>query len=222
MDAITGIYSATISLKQLRTSRAHLGIYLQKFRNKLKGKNRVYLAQMVRLVDSLIQFLQTRGAEDNPREGTAEPSELMAGKGADQINLYRLVRYLQESKLARKVEGYVIHVEGQAHTPNLQDRSNPKAASSKPEATVPMLTQIQGFLKALMNPSSEGRFFFTKAEDGMTLKYMLLDPAHHFREIVEDARAVILAGGTMSPVSLKIRFPKDAATAMGTEAEKTR
>jgi chromosome transmission fidelity protein 1 len=56
-----------------------------------------------------------------------------------------------------------------------------------------------------MNPSEEGRLFFQKEKNDVQLKYMLLDPTNHFREIVEDARAVILAGGTMSPVSLRRR-----------------
>ena len=41
MDSIIGIYSVSISLAQLQTSRAQLTMYLQKFRNRLKGKNRV-------------------------------------------------------------------------------------------------------------------------------------------------------------------------------------
>ena len=69
---------------------------------------------------------------------------------------------------------------------------------------MPVLMHIQSFFYALLNPSAEGRFFYAKNDDdlGLCLKYMLLDPTHHFREIVDDARAVILAGGTMSPVRL--------------------
>lgn len=52
-----------------------------------------------------------------------------------------------------------------------------------------------------MNPSEEGRLFYQKDQNDVLLKYMLLDPTNHFREIVEDARAVILAGGTMSPMT---------------------
>lgn len=35
----------------------------------------------------------------------------------------------------------------------------------------------------------------------VTLKYQLLNPANAFRELVDEARAVVLAGGTMEPVS---------------------
>lgn len=57
MDAVANIHGVSVSLGQLKKSRAQLGGYLQKFRNKLKGKNRVYVAQVVRLLDSLIGYL---------------------------------------------------------------------------------------------------------------------------------------------------------------------
>jgi chromosome transmission fidelity protein 1 len=60
MDAISGIYGVEISLKQLKRAKAQLGIYLHKFRNRLKGKNRVYIAQVVRVIDSLAGYLEGR------------------------------------------------------------------------------------------------------------------------------------------------------------------
>lgn len=63
MDAIAGIHGVQVSLKQLKKARILLGIYLQRFRNRLKGKNRVYIAQVVRVVDSLIGYLEARLAE---------------------------------------------------------------------------------------------------------------------------------------------------------------
>jgi chromosome transmission fidelity protein 1 len=52
-----------------------------------------------------------------------------------------------------------------------------------------------------MNPSKEGRFFYFRQDKEISVRYALLDPREHFRDIVEDSRAVILAGGTMSPMS---------------------
>jgi chromosome transmission fidelity protein 1 len=60
MDAISGIHGVEVSLRQLKRARAQLGVYLQKFRNKLKGKNRVYIAQVVRVIDSLSGYLEGR------------------------------------------------------------------------------------------------------------------------------------------------------------------
>ena len=193
MDAISNIYSSTVTLPQLQRSRAQLGVYLQKFRNKLKGKNRVYVTQVVRLIDSLITYLDRQAQRPGSTSGIAEYTELMAGKGVDQINLFKLDKYMTESKLARKVDGYIDFVEAAKH---------PSKQMGKTSS--PTLMQVQSFLQTLTNPATEGCFFYSRSEVGeLGLKYMLLDPMHHFQDIVEEARAVILAGGTMSPV----RYP---------------
>ncbi|KAM3073916.1 ATP-dependent DNA helicase chl1 [Clarireedia jacksonii] len=58
MDAISGIYGSEISLRELRLGREMLGAYLKKFAKRLMGKNRVYVAQVVRVVDSLVGYLE--------------------------------------------------------------------------------------------------------------------------------------------------------------------
>jgi chromosome transmission fidelity protein 1 len=134
-----------------------------------------------------------------------DEKELLSGKGVDQINLFKLINYLQESKLARKVEGYAIHTSTPA------PGQITKSKLPKVESTTPVLHHISSLLSALTHPSKEGRLFFSKPgsspsatdtdTDAITLKFLLLDPSNHFQEIVSSARAVILAGGTMSPMS---------------------
>ncbi|THW47080.1 DNA repair helicase [Aureobasidium pullulans] len=194
MDAISSIHTVEVSLQQLQLARAQLTAYLQRFRNRLKGKNRVYVTQVVRLLDSIANFLSTLDIKKGS-EGTVQATELLKGKGVDQINLYKLMHYLQESKLARKVEGYV--------SLEQQKQQSINAADAGKEATVPVLTHITNLFMVLTNPAREGRLFYTVGADKTEtkVKYMLLDPSEHFREIVEEARAVILAGGTMSPMS---------------------
>lgn len=60
MDAISGIHGVEVSLKQLKLARAQLWQYLQKFRNRLKGKNRIYVSQVIRVIDSLAGYLERR------------------------------------------------------------------------------------------------------------------------------------------------------------------
>lgn len=191
MDAISNVHSVTITQSQLKRSKALLNLYLQKFRNKLKGKNRAYVVQVARVIDSLSLFLDQNAQDPRLSEAVVQVSDLMAGKGADQVNIHKLIRYLKESKLARKVEGYTKYNEEQVSGPG----------SELKERAAPVLMVVESFLGALANPASEGRFFYEKTDSSdVLLKYMLLDPSAHFREAVEDARSVILIGGTMSPV----------------------
>jgi chromosome transmission fidelity protein 1 len=185
----------SITLHQAHEARTQLTTYLQKFRNKLKGKNRVYVAQILRLIDSIIAYLQTKASDSNTSDGIVDVRTLLTSKGLDQINVYKLNAYLQESRLARKVDGYT------SFAGQLEGPSQKVPGHQNPRQTVPVLTQVQAFLMALMHPSEEGRFFYSSEEaSSMMLKYMLLDPTFHFKDVVDEARAVILAGGTMSPV----------------------
>jgi chromosome transmission fidelity protein 1 len=205
MDAIAGIYSVSVTLDQVQQARAQLTAYLQKFRNKLKGKNRVYVAQTIRILDSIIAYLQAIDSDAKATDGLVDMVSIMSGKGVDQINIFKLNTYLQESRLARKVDGYTTYTEQGAKddATKVDAKGTVKQAQKQgPRHNVPVLMHVQSFLLSLMNPSAEGRFFYSK-EDGVgtTLRYMLLDPTFHFRDIVEEARAVVLAGGTMSPMS---------------------
>ncbi|KAF7590183.1 ATP-dependent DNA helicase chl1 [Aspergillus hancockii] len=85
MDAIANIHSVTITLSQLQTS----------------------IFQLTTLVTSITGHLQAILEKNQASEGPVQPSDLMSGKGVDQINPYKLCRYLQESKLARKVDGWL-------------------------------------------------------------------------------------------------------------------
>jgi chromosome transmission fidelity protein 1 len=200
MDAIAGIYSVSVTLEQLQEARVQLTVYLQKFRNKLKGKNRVYVAQTVRILDSIILYLETLNKDAKATNGLADMLSIMSGKGVDQVNIFKLNAYLQESRLARKVDSYTAFAETVAgEVPSVGAK---KAAEKSPRQKVPILMHVQAFLLSLMNPSAEGRFFYAKEDTpNISLKYMLLDPTFHFKDIVEEARAVVLAGGTMSPMS---------------------
>ena len=46
----------------------------------------------------------------------------------------------------------------------------------------------------------DGRVTLSMVDNQVEIKYQHLNPATYFQEVVESARSVILAGGTMSPV----------------------
>lgn len=204
MDTISSIYSVTVTLPQLQRCNEQLDFYLTKYRNRLKGGNKVYVMQTHRLLRSLTLTLENLSKQQKERE--VPSGDILAHHGVDQINFNKLQKYLTESKLARKLEGYLLSQQEEEQKSKVQSRrGNGRVLDTSTNPTspdaVPLLTHIQSFLTALTNPSSEGKIFCSVTDSKeWCLKYMLLDPAHHFRTIVNEARAVILAGGTMQPM----------------------
>jgi chromosome transmission fidelity protein 1 len=124
-------------------------------------------------------------------QGIVDASVLLRPKGIDQINFYKLIQYIQDSKLAYKIEGYAAHVDESTRT---------SAGVQDARSTAPVLHTLVSFLSALTNLSTEGRIFFQKlGTEDIVLSYLLLSPTHAFSSIASSARAIILAGGTMSP-----------------------
>ncbi|KAI2464854.1 DNA repair helicase [Annulohypoxylon bovei var. microspora] len=188
MDAVANVYASEISLNELKRARQMLGVYVKKFGKKLKGENRVMVGQVARVVDGLREWLQSALGLKN-EQGIVDPNVLLRSKGIDQINMYKLIQYIQDSKLAYKIEGYVAQAESQG-----TDDSSAKFSST------PVLHTLLSFLVSLNNLSSEGRIFYHKvSQSDVKLSYLLLSPTHAFSSVASSARAVILAGGTMSP-----------------------
>ncbi|KAM3967337.1 ATP-dependent DNA helicase DDX11 [Aphomia sociella] len=64
------------------------------------------------------------------------------------------------------------------------------------------LYKIMEFLELLCDRSENGRVLAQSGDHHAgQLKYLLLNPTEHFAEVVKQCRSVILAGGTMEPVS---------------------
>lgn len=196
VSAIADTFSVSMPLSHFELAQKQLLAYCHKFKNKLKGKNRVYIAQIIKMLRSCISRLQ-QAQNDKFVETSLLANELIAGPGIDQIQPHKLVNYIQESKLIYKVEAYGELLDQQTQS------QLPAGTNGTPKQVQPkgVLAEFQSMLLALMNPASEGRFFINRNDRELVLKYTLLDPQAHFEHIVREARAVILAGGTMSPMS---------------------
>ncbi|XP_049550786.1 ATP-dependent DNA helicase DDX11 isoform X1 [Orcinus orca] len=81
------------------------------------------------------------------------------------------------------------------------------------------LMHIEGFLAALTTANQDGRVILSRqgSLSQSSLKFLLLNPAVHFAQVVKECRAVVLAGGTMQPVS---DFREQLLACAGVEAER--
>ncbi|NXS06886.1 DDX11 helicase, partial [Neodrepanis coruscans] len=143
----------------------------------------------------------------------------------DNINLFKVQRYCEKSLISRKLFGFVERYGGPA-TAVKTNKENQKLAGlqnflltlqqgSDKECDPPVeaendqlrtaspLMQIEGFLSALTNANQDGRVILNRqgTVGQSSLKFLLLNPAVHFAKVVEECRAVIIAGGTMQPVA---------------------
>uniref|UniRef100_A0A669CG55 ATP-dependent DNA helicase DDX11 n=1 Tax=Oreochromis niloticus TaxID=8128 RepID=A0A669CG55_ORENI len=142
-----------------------------------------------------------------------------------------LQRYFEKSMISRKLGGFVEKYAGSGvtlhtHSCNnkenrrteglnrylqtLQSNQNPGtdvAAADQQESVEaekvlsasPMM-QVEGFFMALTNSNTDGRVVVHK-QGASSVKFLLLNPAVHFAQVLKECRAVIIAGGTMQPVS---------------------
>ena len=147
MDAIADTLSVSLRLTQLEQAVRQVTAYVQRFKTRLKGKNRMYVMQVIRLLNSMTDYLQSTPLTSSS-ETTITVAELMSGKGVDQIRPHKLLQYLHESKLCHKVEGY----SGTQATENDQIYSRG------------VLMHFQNFLAVLMHPDNEGRFFASRQD----------------------------------------------------------
>ncbi|XP_012940455.1 ATP-dependent DNA helicase DDX11, partial [Aplysia californica] len=147
----------------------------------------------------------------------------------DNFNLFKLLRYCRRSQISKKLHGFVekyqdseVNADEEPKsavsglTKFLQDiqASTQKESSAVSEAcgkpdpqksgymSSPLM-QIESFLEALTNADQDGRVVVNKLAKlgASSLKFLMLNPAVHFVSVLREARSVVVAGGTMQPVS---------------------
>ncbi|XP_039917850.1 ATP-dependent DNA helicase DDX11 isoform X3 [Hirundo rustica] len=174
---------------------------------------------------------QNPGCQAVSQTGTVLKSinDFLFQSQTDNINLFKVQRYCEKSLISRKLFGFVERYGGPASAVKT-NKENQKLAGlqnflltlqqgSDKEAGTPLsppleaehdqlrtaspLMQIEGFLSALTNANQDGRVILNRqgTVGQSSLKFLLLNPAVHFAKVVEECRAVIIAGGTMQPVA---------------------
>lgn len=186
MDTISSLFSLSVDVDEVSRARRGVEIYQQKFNKRLNVGNRVYLAQTLKSLQSLEQFFEkaSKLTKQKTKPGLeVNQQKIMEGTGS-MINVYKLEKYLETSKLAFKIESYVEALE--------------EGRDEKMQKLV--LSKVISFIMAISNPTGEGKVFYDRCNGKIQLNYLLLDPSEQFKEVVEESRCVVLAGGTMEPV----------------------
>ncbi|XP_035257823.1 ATP-dependent DNA helicase DDX11 isoform X2 [Anguilla anguilla] len=235
-DTITCIHSSELTGAQVCCAHSQLSQYQERYRNRLKAKNLMYIKQILFVLDGLVRVLGGKVGQ-NPHTQTCQPgtelltiNDFLFRAQIDNINLFKVQRYFEKSLISRKLCGFVERYQGAGVKVSSSNKENRRTEGlahflqalqsgqqaqpvPTPDQTVaeegrqtsmssPMM-QVEGFLFALTNANKDGRVVVQR--QGVlaqsSVKFLLLNAAVHFAPVLRDCRAVIIAGGTMQPVS---------------------
>ncbi|MED6286463.1 DEAD H (Asp-Glu-Ala-Asp His) box helicase 11 [Characodon lateralis] len=238
-DTLSCIHSAELNGAQLCRAQSQLTQYADRYKSRLKAKNLMYIKQILFVIERLIRALGGKVGQNPQSQTTQAGTELYTINNflfkaqIDNINLFKLQRYIEKSMISRKLGGFVEKYSGSGVMLHVQSSSNKEnrrteglsrylqalktnststivpttdqqgaAETDKVLSASPMM-QVEGFFLALTNSNTDGRVVLQKQAtlSESSVKFLLLNPAVHFAQVLKDCRAVIIAGGTMQPVS---------------------
>ncbi|KAG8817056.1 ATP-dependent DNA helicase chl1 [Serendipita sp. 399] len=168
----------------------------------------VHALHLRRLVEFLVavdrycdQLASDASTSKTNLEKLMNPGEFLTslGEKVQGVNLLEIESYLRSSKVARKISGYCDKIDE-------KERIAAGGKNSRPKNTNPPLHVVQNWIITLLNANEDGKIVASvsipkDSSPAVTLKYQLLNPSRVFREIVDEARSIVLAGGTMAPMS---------------------
>ena len=204
VDAVTNVYSESISLTGLRAAVGQLNAYFERYQSRLSGDNRVSLMVLLNVTTSLEKWLANSSARPKTPILLSPNSFLHdAGVGIDHFNPFEMAEYADRVQLHNKLLGFIQSLDSEEN--NDDDGGGGEAKTSPRLSRGPSspLRGIISFLQALNEPQAEaiGRVLVVPAEKNRSprVEFVVLDPSLYFRPLLQDAMAVFLAGGTMQP-----------------------
>lgn len=246
IDTITSIYSTEVNGSQLCQAHSQLLQYMERYRKRLKAKNLMYIEQILYLLQKFVAVLG-----GNIKQNPSTQSLLQTGfelksmndflfqSQIDNINLFKVQRYLEKSMISRKLLGFTERfgvvlpsvsasqenhsLDGFQHFLKSLQSGPTEDSLEEGQATAPRpaspLMHIEAFLAALTTANQDGRVILSRQGNvgQSSLRFLLLNPAVHFAQVVKECRAVVIAGGTMQPVS---DFREQLLACSGVEADR--
>lgn len=201
VDAVSDIYSTALSKASLISASNQLSSYFQHVKGKLSPELNRCIRVLVSLAKKIAEVLRAPASQADESTGRTQQNavavesvwsinEFMFAAGLDNFNIFRILEHAKQSKLMLRVSSYT--------------RSRSVQLSSNPAPTDQMssLFSFVEFLQTLCHSNSDGRVILHRGESAheVYLKFMMLNTNHAFKELAENARAVLLVGGTLTPM----------------------
>ena len=152
-----------------------------------------------------------------------EVADFLSESQIYNLDLFRLIKYCNVSQICHKLNGFVEKYQPSASVTNSKpvktgvgsflstiNKADKKeevvTANSENNENRPPANSLQSLVELLSSLSmkhGEARMVLTKGPKlaAGRIRFLLLDPANQFQQIVREAHSVVVAGGTMRPIS---------------------
>ncbi|XP_031252752.1 ATP-dependent DNA helicase DDX11 [Pistacia vera] len=214
-DSLISMYDAKITLSQLENVHNHIEKYFARFQNRLGPGNRRYIQTLMVLTRAFLQALNNERDESCASQDAEKATGAKTGSDSsmaindflfshniDNINLVKLLQYVKESNIILKVSGYGDKASNSEKGSAVKDSGE----SFEEGSILSGFRALADMLLSLTNNDGDGRVIISRrqrtcfGQQGGFLKYVMLTGEKIFSEVVNQAHAVILAGGTLQPI----------------------
>lgn len=184
IDAINGSHSSTLTMEDTDRAIHQIEFYFNRFKNRLSAYNAKTVQTLLLAARSIHKgFREDFGTSSET--STLECNAFLFATKLDNINMFRLGRDITDNKLIFKMGGY-------------WKNSVMRDGVSLDHPGTNSLQSLIEFLKRLTYDNKDGRIIINRKE--RVIKYIMLNASMQFRSILEQARSVVLASGTLSPL----------------------
>ncbi|GFY75105.1 hypothetical protein TNIN_61721 [Trichonephila inaurata madagascariensis] len=229
VEAVNNMYSAEISGILLEQTFWQVECYLKIYKTRLSRENLRFIKLLIQVSNAFIKFLKQLPCKTSKMISVSEFITLTETghvnmfelvKYTDSSLISQKVHGFTASRVAKgitpfqdrttndppsKISNTALFLsqikERQSNkvVPNEVKENKESNVQYKPSA----IFSFVEFLKTLTFPSADGRILVNKTSsmEQSSLKFLHLNPSSHFKDIVQEARSIVLAGGTMQPVS---------------------
>ncbi|KAJ8922586.1 hypothetical protein NQ315_007616 [Exocentrus adspersus] len=221
LEALAQMYNSSLSYGQVYHALQQLKSYKSRYHTRFSAHNLLSINQLIFVLTKLWHVLDTCNTDNSTKVFTVQNFVLTAQ--IDNYNMFKLIQFCKDSRIAQKIRSFAskFPVEEEVvekpvkkgvkdflasiENKKLDTKPQETANNSKiiiPSVANPLLAVIS-FLESLTYSYEDGRILLVKNVDRLEckLQFLLLNPSSNFRAIIEEARSVIVAGGTMKPYS---------------------
>jgi len=212
-EALRSIHSCCLTLSIVEAAMDQLSLYVKKYSSRLSARNLFYLGQLRRCTTSIIEYLKSKKKIDGSKHSILmSTTELLFELKLDNINLFKVDRYLERSRLPQKLIGFAAFLnQSNMSASNLAETTTNTKHSEHLSKHISPLSIVRNFLICLNMRSKDGKIVAEwpehsneefKFESGYIppfFRYVLLDPSSRFENVITESHAVALVGGTIRP-----------------------